>query len=65
MREACRRCTSDPASRGTVWYTVETDRLTGKLDFKASRQEGWVHSVYCAAADMLIMKAASPLHIGL
>lgn len=43
MRQACRQCTSDPASRGTVWYTAETDRLTGKLDFKASsRRAGFI-----------------------
>ncbi len=58
MKGACWCCTREPALRGTVRHTAETDRLTGKLDFKASHQEGQVHSVYSTAAGVLIMIAA-------
>lgn len=64
MREACGWCRGDAALRGTIQYAVETERLTGKLDFKASLQEG-VYSVYCAAAGVLIMITGSALHTGL
>lgn len=51
--------------RGTLWHTMEIDRLTGKLDFMVPHQEGWVHSADCAAAGVLIMIADSLLHTGL
>lgn len=58
MREACGWRRGDAALRGTVQYTVETERSTGKLDFKASHQEG----VY---SRVLIMITGSAPHTGL